>query len=223
MPSNNESGNPPRCASYLRCHLPWLCRSVVVITLLAAVTMIVGNTGFAATTDAASAFVQKTAVKAIDVLSNTSLQQSDRRTHFRKIILKTFDVPAIGRFVLGAYWSKASPDQQKRFLDVFEGALADIYIERFFDYDGHTLKLNGARVAENGATLVQSTVATPTGRKVYSVEWLVTGSAGKELFLDVVIDGVSTTMTTQQDYASVLRATDGNLDELVSRLQAKAQ
>jgi ABC-type transporter MlaC component len=38
----------------------------------------------------------------------------------------------------------------------------------------------------------------------------------------VVIDGVSTSVTTQQDYASVLRAANGDLDVLISALKSKA-
>ena len=61
----------------------------------------------------------------------------------------------------------------------------------------------------------------PTGGTVYSVDWLVLGSGDHLNLIDVVIDGVSTMSTTKQDYASVLRSTNGNLDGLTSRLAEK--
>lgn len=184
---------------------------------------LVSGVALAAAADPASQFVQKSAVDAIAVLSNRAMPDADRRLHFRTIILKNFDAPAIGRFVVGPYWAKAKPDQQARFQAVFEGALANIYSERFFDYDGQSLAVKGVHTGDQGVTVVKTTVATPTGAQSHDVDWSVTGPAGKEKFLDVVIDGISTSLLTQQDYASVLDSTQGDLDALTKALKAKGQ
>ena len=78
-----------------------------------------------------------------------------------------------------------------------------------------------AVAACNSSSNSGTTVATPTGAKSYDVDWMVTGAAGKEKFLDVVIDGISTSLLTQQDYASVLGSTNGDLDALTTALKAK--
>jgi phospholipid transport system substrate-binding protein len=106
---------------------------------------------------------------------------------------------------------------------VFEGALANIYTERFFEYDGQSLAVKAVQPGDPGVTVVKTTVATPTGAKSYDVDWMVTGAPGKERFLDVVIDGISTSLLTQQDYASVLDSTKGDLDALTTALKAKGQ
>lgn len=187
-----------------------------------ALTLVTGGIAVAAA-DPASQFVQKSAVEAISILSNRTLPDAERRLQFRTIILKNFDAPAIGRFVVGPFWAQAKPDQQSRFQAVFQGALADIYIERFFEYDGQSLAVKGIHPGDPGVTVVQTTVATPTGAKSYDVDWMVTGPAGKEKFLDVVIDGISTSLLTQQDYASVLGSSQGDLDALTTALKAKGQ
>lgn len=166
-------------------------------------------------------FVKVAAQDAIGILNNTQLAGEDRKSRFRAVILKHFDAPAVGQYVLGGYWAKASPDQQSRFQNVFKEALAQIYIERFFDYDGHSLQVIGSKTGDAGATVVQSTVATPTGGTTYNVDWVVLQAGGALSLIDVVIDGVSTMSTTKQDYASVLRSTNGNLDSLTNRLAEK--
>ena len=166
-------------------------------------------------------FVKGVAQEAIGVLNNKGLADQARKTSFRTVILKNFDAPAVGQFVLGSYWAKATPEQQAKFQDVFKEALAQIYIERFFDYDGQSLQVIGSKAGEAGVTVVQTTVGTPTGGTVYNVDWLVLGSGDHLNLIDVVIDGVSTMSTTKQDYASVLRSTNGNLDGLTSRLAEK--
>ncbi len=192
----------------------------VLVSALIAGIAIFGAAAVAATNHA-SAFVQKSAIEAIAILSNGALPADQRRAQFRTVILRNFDVPVISRFVAEPYWTKASPDQQSRFQDIFQSALASIYTERFFDYAGESLQVKGTHVGAEGVTIVQTTIATPTGNKSYDVDWIVTGPAGAEKFLDVVIDGISTNVTTQQDYGSVLRSTNGNLDALTAALKAK--
>ncbi len=194
---------------------------VVAGSMIAAFMVTGGAVALAA--DSASQFVQKSAVDAIAILSNPALPDAERRLQFRTIILKNFDAPAIGRFVVGPFWGQAKPEQQSRFQAVFEGALANIYTERFFEYDGQSLSVKGTHPGDPGVTVVQTTVATPTGAKSYDVDWMVAGTAGKEKFLDVVIDGISTSLLTQQDYASVLGSSQGNLDALTTALKAKGQ
>ncbi len=167
-------------------------------------------------------FVQNAATEAIAILSNRRLTDQDRRVQFRAAILKHFDALAIGRLVVEPYWSRSSSEQQSRFQRVFAGALANIYTERFYDYDGQSLQIKSIQAGAPGTTIVRSTISTPTGNNVYDVDWIVTGSAGNEKFLDVVIDGVSTSTTTKQDYGSFLRGANGNLDALTAALQARA-
>jgi phospholipid transport system substrate-binding protein len=190
-----------------------------VAALLVATLLVSG--AVAAASDNAAAFVRKSASEAIAILSNGSLPDKERRAQFRRVILETFDAATIGRVVVERYWTQATPDQQGRFQTIFQGALVGIYTERFFEYDGHSLQIKGTRAGTTGSMIVETTIATPTSGKTYDVDWIVTGPAGKEKFLDVVIDGISTSVTTQQDYGSVLRSSNGNLDALTAALKAK--
>lgn len=198
-------------------------KGIVRAACLAATLACMVSSASDAATNPAVAFVQKSATEAITILSNASAADQDRRSQFRTVILKNFDAPVIGRFVVEPYWAKATPDQQSLFQSVFQGALVSIYTERFFDYDGQSLQVRATHPDSNGNTVVQTTIASPTGSKSYDVDWIVAGPPGKEKFLDVVIDGVSTSVTTQQDYGSVLRSSGGNLDALTAALKAKAQ
>lgn len=174
-----------------------------------------------AASDTATAFVQKSANEAIVVLQKTSVPADQRKAQFKTVLLRSFDAPSIGRFVTGSYWQAANPAQQARFQSTFEAALARIYTERFFDYDGESLQVKGTHPSAGGATVVQTVVSSPGTGKTYDVDWVVSGNAGNQKFLDVVIDGVSTSMTTKQDYTSVLRSANGNLDALSTALQRK--
>ena len=201
--------------------LQWVCNSALVVVAAGFLLLTSGPASAAAAALDPTAFVQSAATEAIGVLTSKTTPDAERKARFKSVILKSFDAPAVGRFVLGSYWGKANPDQQGRFQNVFKEALAQIYIERFFDYDGHSLQVVGTKPGAEGATIVQTTVGTPTGGAVYSVDWVVLSDGKRLSLLDVVIDGVSTITTTKQDYASVLRSANGNLDGLSSRLEEK--
>ncbi len=190
--------------------------------LLLAIALLALPSAAVAVQDHAAVFVKKAATEAISVLTDSSLSSPVRRGQFQSIILNHFDAAAIARFVVGPYWARATPEQQRHFEQVFQGALASIYTERFYDYDGESLQIKDTRPGETGITVVQTTIETPTGSKSYDVDWMVAGAAGGEKLIDVVIDGVSTSKTTQQDYASVLRSSNGDLDALTAALKSKA-
>jgi phospholipid transport system substrate-binding protein len=214
--------NNPSVGSKVR-QLLSKCGQCAALAVVSFASALVVSGDLVAATDPAASFVQKAATEAIAVLSNSSLPDQDKRSAFRNVILKNFDTPAIARLVVEPFWVKATSNQQTQFQAVFQGALANIYTERFFDYDGQSLQIKGTHQGPDGGTVVQTTIATPTGSKTYDVDWIVSGPPGKEKFLDVVIDGISTSITTQQDYGSVLRSSNGNLDALTAALKAKGQ
>src|SRR3546814_1505807 len=61
-------------------------------------------------------FKQKTAYEMR--ISDWSSDVCSSDLHFRQLFNENFDVPAIGRFVIGRYWRAASPADQKAFLKV---------------------------------------------------------------------------------------------------------
>ena len=129
-------------------------------------------------------------------------------------------MPAIGRFVVGSYWGKANEAQQTQYQAAFKEALVRIYLARLSGYTDQEFKVTGADAATD-SIIVHSTIASATSRESYAVDWHVVETNGKDQLIDVVIDGVSTSMTTKQDYTSVLRSADGNLDVLTSKIAAQ--
>src|SRR5207302_8440130 len=70
-------------------------------------------------TKEAGPFVQGLGDQAIAIITDASLNQSDREQRFPGMFVNSFDVPAIGRFVLGRYWRTASDPQKAEFLKLF--------------------------------------------------------------------------------------------------------
>src|SRR5580765_340956 len=67
----------------------------------------------------ARAFISRLGTEAIQVLG-PSVSPAQRLARFRELFRNDFDVPGIGRFVLGRYWRTATPQEQQEFLALFQ-------------------------------------------------------------------------------------------------------
>jgi phospholipid transport system substrate-binding protein len=52
----------------------------------------------------------------------------------RELLREDFDVPALGRFVLGRFWRILTPSEQQEFLGLFENYVVFTYSERLIEY-----------------------------------------------------------------------------------------
>src|SRR5918995_2874278 len=73
-----------------------------------------------ARSEAAAKFIQDLGARAIDVLVKPQLAREESMKRFRVLLNEGFDVPYIGRFVLGQNWLRATPPQQQEYGSLFE-------------------------------------------------------------------------------------------------------
>ena len=67
-------------------------------------------------------FINRLGTRAIDSLTGADVTDEERAERFRKILDDGFDIRAIGRFVLGRYWHRATKDQRSEYLQLFDKA-----------------------------------------------------------------------------------------------------
>src|SRR5258705_13999681 len=82
-----------------------------------------------------AAIIRDLGSRALQVLSKGT-PQSERVARFRELLREDFDVPGIGRFVLGRYWNTATEEQRAEFVKLFEEYVAMAYATRLAEYTG---------------------------------------------------------------------------------------
>ena len=168
---------------------------------------------------AEQAFVQGLGEKALSILADKSISETQAKITFKKMMNDNFDLPAIGRFVLGRYWHSATPAQQQEYNTLFHRMVEKIYTDRFSLYSGETFKVTGSRADPSGGdTMVISQVVRPQGPPV-NVEWRVRQVNGQPKILDVVVEGVSMSVTQRAEFASVIQRGGGNLEALLQMMR----
>ena len=167
----------------------------------------------------AKTFITKLADTGIGFLEKEDISQEEREKEFRKLLQNNFDMKTIGRFALGRYWKTSSKEQQEEYLNLFEEMIIDVYSRRFSEYNGQELKVNSARPEGKKDVLVRSSIIQKSGPEI-SIDWRVRKKKNGSLkVIDIMVEGVSMSMTQRSDFASVIQRGGGDVEILLSHLK----
>jgi phospholipid transport system substrate-binding protein len=180
----------------------------------------VSTKGGNAQTAGARGFVDVMAKKTVSFLADKSLSEQQKKNQFRALLFADFDMDTIGRFVLGRYWNIATPAQRDEYLRLFREMIAGVWAERFESYQGQKFELRGVRPAQDSAkdTMVSS-VIIPLDAPEVRVEWRVRYKDGQYKIVDVIVEGVSLSVTQRSDFASVIQRGGGDVQVLLASLR----
>ena len=166
----------------------------------------------------ARAFVGALGAQAIQVLG-PSVPPAQRLARFRTLFNQDFDMPGIGRFVLGRYWRMATPQEQQEFLGLFQEYIVRAYSARLGEYGGEPFRVTGAR-GSGEETVVSSEIMRPTGGRI-EVDWYLVNQGGRYKITDVYVGGVSMKVTQRDEFASVIQRNGGRVESLIAQLRQK--
>ncbi|HTY70397.1 MAG TPA: ABC transporter substrate-binding protein [Alphaproteobacteria bacterium] len=169
----------------------------------------------------AGEFIAHLAADAIAGMSDKTMSLEERTRRFRTLLTADFDVPEIARFVLGRYWRVATPDERSEYTKLFEDYIVSIYAARFQEYDGEQLKVNAAVKDDDGA-FVSSSIERKAGPPV-KVDWKLKSQAPNFKIVDVMVEGVSMSVTQRDDFAAAIQAHGGKVAGLIDMLKQKVQ
>ena len=168
-----------------------------------------------------AAFVQDLGDQAIDTLTGPDVTPAIRAERFRTLLAQNFDVPAIGKTVLGRYWKVATEAERTEYLALFENFLVANYAKRFAEYSGQKFELRGTRPEGGDNLTVQTLVKQPSGGEPARLDWLVRPDGDAFKILDLKIEGISMTETHRSEFASVIQSKGGKVAGLIAALQSK--
>lgn len=167
---------------------------------------------------AASDFISKLADRGIGLISKKDMSDEDRQKEFRNLLHDNFDMKTIGRFALGTYWKTATKEEQKEYLKLFEDMIVTVYSRRFKGYNGNALNVKSARADGENDAIVLSEIVPKDGQKI-KVDWRVRHKDGKFSVVDIIVEGVSMSLTHRSDFSSVIQRGGGKMEILLAHLR----
>ena len=168
----------------------------------------------------ASAFVNATGNKLVNVINSPGSPQ-ERRQALAQIIDATVDVDGVAQFCLGRYWHQATPQQRQEYLAVFRDVLASSIGVRLGEYQGVRFTL-GRAVPQGEDVKVDTTIVRPNNPPT-NVQWVIGNAASDPRIVDMIAEGTSMRLTQRSDYASFLARNNQNIDALISAIRQQVQ
>ena len=169
----------------------------------------------------AGEFLTSMTGRAIAQLTDESLPLAERKARFRILFRENFDIPTVGRFVLGRYWRKADPETRAAFLSVFEDVMIQRFAPKFAGYAETRFEIKGVNALSQPGQFVVHSRISPDRGKVYEVDWRVRERDGYFKVLDVIGEGISMALTLRAEYSSAIKNSGGEVEGLVTRLRAQ--
>ena len=142
------------------------------------------------------------------VATNPSAAQ--RLAGFRQLFRENFDIPGLGRFVLGRFARMLSPMEQQQFLALFETYVVYAYSDRLSDFaaDGTLPRVTGSRLDADGAIVSSEVIRVRAGQPI-KVDWRLTWRDGVYKISDLFIDGFSMAVAGRDQLEGVVERNDG--------------
>lgn len=169
----------------------------------------------------AEKFIGDMATRGLKFLSDPNMNQDQKTSSFRNLLNDSFDLETIGRFVLGRYWKTSSEQQRQEYIGLFRKMVVEVYAKRFGDYKGQKFETRGSRADGDKDTIVTSYIIPGNGPEV-QVDWRVRYKNGQYKIVDVIVEGVSMSVTQRSDFAAVIQRGGGDVSVLLAHLRGNS-
>ena len=164
-------------------------------------------------------FISEVIDEAKIVLSGSSSSE-EKAEKLSEIALKTVDVKGLAYYTLGKKRKEITPEELKKYEDLFEKYFLKSFTSRLTDYSDPKINVLSSEVVNNKYTIVKTMLLKTDKKPEVKIDWRVyTKNPEKPLIRDLIIEGLSLARTQKEEFASVLSANNNDINALFSTLE----
>ena len=155
--------------------------------------------------------------KKILVATNTPEYKSEKLIEIAK---KKVDIHGIGLYTLGSYRKNLSDSQKKEYSEIFEKYFLKSFTSRLTDYSDPKINVISSEKKNEKYTIVYSILLSTKKKPEVKIDWRVyTKDPSKPLIRDLIIEGLSLARTQKEEFASIIKSNDGDINALFIKLK----
>ncbi len=177
---------------------------------------LVPGTAVALDVNSARALIDK-AIGDVNSVINSGKAEAAMYKDFEQIFARYADVSVIARSALGVAARSATPAQMATFTTAYQGYIGRKYGRRFREFIGGKIEVTDARAVKSYYEVIS--VAYLQGESPFDLRWHVSNKSGKDLFFNIIIEGVNMLASERTEVGALLDARGGDIDALIGDLQ----
>ncbi|MCV2867870.1 ABC transporter substrate-binding protein [Defluviimonas sp. WL0002] len=136
---------------------------------------------------------------------------------FERIFARYADVRYIAQSALGPAGRAAARSDVEAYTVAFQGYIARKYGKRFREFIGGQIEVTDARQLKSFYEVVS--VAKLKGQSPFDVRWHVFDKSGRDLFFNLIIEGVNMLATERTEIGAMLDQANGSIPALTAALR----
>lgn len=157
------------------------------------------------------------AVADVNAVISSGASEASMLASFEKIFVKYADVPTIARSSLGPAARGASAADLAAYAKAFQRYIARKYGRRFREFIGGRIEVVDARPLKTYFEVIS--VAKLKGQAPFDLRWYVSDKSGRNLFFNLIIEGVNMLASERAEIGAMLDANKGSIPALAAALR----
>ncbi len=170
----------------------------------------------ALTVDQARSLIDR-AISEVNNTINSGKSEQQMYGDFERIFATYADVPTIARSALGLPAKSASASQMAAFTKAYQGYISRKYGRRFREFIGGKIEVIDARPYKSYYEVIST--ATLSGQAPFDLRWWVGDKSGRQLFFNIIIEGVNMLASERTEVGALLDRNGGSVDKLTAELK----
>ena len=164
-------------------------------------------------------FVQSTVNRASQTLSK-DISKKEKMLELQKLAKETVDIKGIGFYTLGKLRKEISDEQKNKYSKLFESYFLKSFSSRLSEYSNPKIDVISKDKKNEKYTIVSSILVATKDRPEVKIDWRIyTKDPEKPLIRDLIIEGLSLARTQKEEFASIIKSNDNNIEALFESLK----
>ena len=164
-------------------------------------------------------FVQSTVNRASQTLSK-DISKKEKMLELQKLARETVDIKGIGFYTLGKLRKEISDEQKNKYSKLFESYFLKSFSSRLSEYSNPKIDVISKDKKNEKYTIVSSILVATKDRPEVKIDWRIyTKDPEKPLIRDLIIEGLSLARTQKEEFASIIKSNDNNIEALFESLE----
>ena len=165
-------------------------------------------------------FVSELVNDVVNKLSDKNLNEEEKSTHLEKIAIENVDINALGLYTLGELRKTTNKNVLENYQQAFKKYFLKSLTSRLTDYSSNKFEIISAEKKSANYTIVKTKITDSGNQPEIKIDWRIyTKNPEKPLIRDLIVEGLSLARTQKEEFSSIIKSNDENIEALFANLK----